>query len=324
MKNGEDYIVNGKYINLLEEDWDYLIILDACRYDFFKQMYKKYLKKGYLKKAVSPATFTPDWLNKIFGKLYYKNIIYISANPFINSKYIGEFSMRKYFFKIIDVWKSGWKEKFGSVPPNELNKAFFKLKDVYKDKRVILHYIQPHQPYIGKKYRRYISKKQEKSKLTNRQNQAIQKIKNQIIDIFIKIFGVTFIWKISFLIPFLPKNQLSSIYAEEGWMGLKKAYQENLELVLKSVKELLDKIPSGKIIITADHGEFLGEYGLYEHPDKIRRPENTEVPWLEINKGKRKIKKDEKIKDAQQKTEETSKADEKLIKERLKALGYLN
>ena len=41
----------------------------------------------------------------------------------------------------------GWRDKLGSVPPNEVNKSFFRIEKNYNNKRFILHYIQPHEPY---------------------------------------------------------------------------------------------------------------------------------------------------------------------------------
>ena len=54
------YEVDGKQTDILKEDWDFLIILDACRYDYFKGGYNKYIKEGNLKKAVSPGIHTMD------------------------------------------------------------------------------------------------------------------------------------------------------------------------------------------------------------------------------------------------------------------------
>ena len=71
-------------MNIMDEDWDVIIILDACRYDYFKKTYPKFLK-GKLKKVQSIASNTPGWLKKTFKDIY-KNIVYVSANPHINSK----------------------------------------------------------------------------------------------------------------------------------------------------------------------------------------------------------------------------------------------
>jgi len=157
------YKVDGENRNLVEEDWDFLIILDACRFDFFKELYMKKYKHigGNLKKAISPVTFTTDWLDKNF-KGFYDDIVYISANPYINSKVKGvashgfEFDAKKHFFKVIDVWDWGWDHKLGTVPPRAVNEALFKAKSDYKNKRFILHYVQPHAPYISKNYIHYL------------------------------------------------------------------------------------------------------------------------------------------------------------------------
>jgi len=83
---------------------------------------------------------------------------------------------------------------------------------------------------------------------------------------------------LTFITPLSPeKIQISKILAKEGVAGVRNAYRENLELVLNYVKQLVAEIPSGKIIITADHGEWLGEDGRYGHA-------LMEVPWLEIKK----------------------------------------
>ena len=69
-----------------------------------------------------------------------------------------------------------------------------------------------------------------------------------------------------------------------GVKGLRKAYLENLRLVLEYVAVLVDRAlkinPSAKVIITADHGELLGEEGLFNHG--IDHPLVRIVPWLRV------------------------------------------
>ena len=55
-----------------------------------------------------------------------------------------------------------------------------------------------------------------------------------------------------------------------------------IALLLKNVKELTDYI-SGKWLITADHGELLGEHKGYDHCHFLRYKELVEVPYLKIN-----------------------------------------
>ena len=63
-----------------------------------------------------------------------------------------------------------------------------------------------------------------------------------------------------------------------------QAYKGNLRAVLNSIKKYIEHYPK-PVVITADHGEMLGEKGLYLHKenfpkwaeDKIRV-----VPWLVV------------------------------------------
>jgi glucan phosphoethanolaminetransferase (alkaline phosphatase superfamily) len=64
------------------------------------------------------------------------------------------------------------------------------------------------------------------------------------------------------------------------------AYYANLMLALKYVKELIDYslkqgIKYEEIVVTSDHGEMLGELGLYLHQE-YDLPQLTTVPWLKV------------------------------------------
>lgn len=63
----------------------------------------------------------------------------------------------------------------------------------------------------------------------------------------------------------------------------KRAYEKNLKIVLKYVSELIELL-DGKIIITADHGECFGEFGIISHPQRIHIPPLIEVPYFEVEK----------------------------------------
>lgn len=98
-------------------DWNCLIILDACRYDYFERVYEKYID-GQLKKVYSEGICTRDWLQKTFENKYFVDTVYVSANPYVNSKGVDiiRFDGSKHFEKIIDVWESGWDDDLKTVP----------------------------------------------------------------------------------------------------------------------------------------------------------------------------------------------------------------
>lgn len=66
---------------------------------------------------------------------------------------------------------------------------------------------------------------------------------------------------------------------------VKKAYRANLRLALDYASDLVSKL-DGRIVVTGDHGELLGEYGIYgQHPLYLPAPELRIVPWLEVKNG---------------------------------------
>ncbi len=67
---------------------------------------------------------------------------------------------------------------------------------------------------------------------------------------------------------------------------LTKAYKGNVRLVLKWIEKYKDSF-KGKTVITADHGEMLGEKGVYLHFDdnpEWARQFVREIPWFTWSK----------------------------------------
>jgi hypothetical protein len=102
---------------------------------------------------------------------------------------------------------------------------------------------------------------------------------------------------------------------------IQKAYRQNLRLVLDHVADLLAAI-EGKVIVTADHGEMLGErlrpipVRCYDHHPSLYVPELVEVPWLEVSSdSRRSVRPDP--------PEEVLSIDEESRTRRLRALGYI-
>jgi len=61
-----------------------------------------------------------------------------------------------------------------------------------------------------------------------------------------------------------PASYVEMIAKRFGERILKRAYEENLRVVIEHVLQLIRNL-HGKIIITSDHGELLGERGMYDH-----------------------------------------------------------
>jgi len=229
---------------ILSEEWRYLIILDACRFDYFE---KYNFVKGKLEKRFSLASCTDYWLKENFKGKHF-DIIYISANGFVGMKdYLNKgFDGSKHFFWVDEVWKYEPFEGFKFLLPESLNKAVFRNLKRYPTKRFIIHYDQPHGPFIGK------------PTILPPEPQGQGKEDLWIYD------------------------QVKS--GEIPLSLLRRAYLGNLIKVLRDgvcviLPDLLNK---GRVVITSDHGELLGEYGKFGHPADVDVPELRVVPWLVI------------------------------------------
>lgn len=59
------------------------------------------------------------------------------------------------------------------------------------------------------------------------------------------------------------------------------AYLDDLRWVLQDVETLLENVDAERAVITADHGELFGHFGLYSHPTGVPHPRLRTVPWME-------------------------------------------
>jgi len=240
-----DFSQNG--IKVMLKKWDYLIVLDACRYDYFK---KYNYVDGVLIREKSLGVSTPSWIEKNFIRKY-EDVVYVSANPYISKLKLKQLLGFNPFYHIEPVWKYGWDHKLGTVPPEKVTIACIKMMKKYPNKRIISHYLQPHPPFLicsknnFSKYARFIDK---------------------YVDINIKRN---------------PARKYAK-YSEVEIELIQKGYIKNLMIVLKEVNKLLKEMV-GIIIITSDHGECFGEYALFGHPRVYIKP-LLEIPWLVINK----------------------------------------
>jgi len=157
--NGWSMLNPIKGINVMNENWDYLIVLDACRYDFFKKYNN--ISEGFLERKISAASCTYEWLEKNFAGKYFPDTVYVTANPRIHTDWFKKWILKNKnpFYHIEDVWKYAWNIKAGTVTPNEMTKAALKMVNKYPSKRIIIHYLQPHPPYINEKDEKIINSK---------------------------------------------------------------------------------------------------------------------------------------------------------------------
>ncbi|OKY77403.1 MAG: Arylsulfatase A family enzyme [Candidatus Methanohalarchaeum thermophilum] len=263
---------------MLKKEWKNLIVLDACRYDYFSEICDI---KGKSKKVYSPAIKgdsapTTNWYKQIFERNL-KDCVHISAHPRVNSKTeVDGYNASKWFGKIYDLWDSHWDEEYGTVFPEDVSDEAKKIVRERAEQKYIIHFMQPHTPYICLPPPKTKKKKQPKSR-----NSIFRKIRNLAVKHTRNYIGDMQAVKLMEIFNMPPLSPQDDALRKVGKEGVKEAYEGNLKRALQSIKPLLDHL-DGKTIITADHGELLGEKGRFGHSFKKEIKELVEVPWLEI------------------------------------------
>jgi hypothetical protein len=264
-------------IDLFEEDWDNLLILDACRYDMFERTHDL---PGRLESRTSRASATKEWIHANFDGRELLDTVYVTASPIL---YRNRDTVDVTFHDVVDVWQeSGWDDEYRTVLPQTTTEAARRAASQYPDKRILVHYLQPHFPFVG--------------------------------EVGLEHFDPT---RLNFEWMDLTTGQM-----DVDTETIRRAFDENLELVLPYVEELLDEL-GGKTVVTSDHGQMLGERGFpvpipgYGHPPGVYNEALTRVPWLVYENGARR--------DVVAEASETEQSDvsEDVVSDRLRQLGYV-
>lgn len=272
------HILNKSGTKIMNEDWDNLVILDACRYDLFQETNTI---DGNLESRISMGSSTPEFLNRNFKNSSHYDTVYVCAIPMIEEQGVHE-----NFHDTIRVWRSDWDKESQTVLPEDMADQVRKAADKYPNKRIIAHFLQPHYPFIGPTGKEIPHPSVEGPGLSDRNDDSAK-----------------YVWK---------QLREDDIDSELVW----KAYKENLELVLPHVEDLISDL-TGRTVVTSDHGNGFGKYGVYGHPThrSLYLKDLVKVPWLVIEDSKRK-----EIVEGGGHVGEKKKSED--IQEHLQALGY--
>ncbi len=278
----------------MAKDWDYLIILDACRYDIFEEVASM---EGNLNSVISRGSHSKEFATKNFANRELYNTVYVTANGY--GARIADGAFHDLIFtdeddavEDVEVLHSSAK----GMAPSTVYNATIDAYEKYPNKRIISHFMQPHSPYLGERAEEL--RKRVKNEGLIVLSRDPEKIKNYDQN---------------------GENVVSTLggAVREGYMTMeefKEVYVENLEIVLEYVSSLIEYF-DGKIVVTADHGQSLGEKDVFGHPQNTYMEELRRVPWLTVDSGDRPEVTSEKPTTLQDITNEA-------IEKRLVNLGY--
>jgi len=258
------YNPDHQVCDLMDEDWDNLVILDACRFDQFESINSF---PGSLKAKISRGSSTPEFLDKNFREGTYKDTVYVTANPMYRT--VG---IQNTFHDVIDVWESRWDQENKTVLPRDMMEATKNAYKKYPKKRIISHFMQPHYPFIG-------GVSSTLKTQAGYEDAAAKAKGEQENNNTINIKSDKNVWE---------KLKIGEVSEGEVW----RAYNKNLEIAMPYVENLVDYF-DGKTIITSDHGNLLGDRimplrkPIYGHPPRLYVEELRKVPWMVIEDGNR-------------------------------------
>lgn len=243
-----------------DRDWDILVVADAARVDLAREVIPQYeALPDSADSRWSEASCSLDWIDRVFDDKRARDAGYVTANPFSGHEVEGTMSVDLREGTDVgyldEVWRDGWQEARGveTVPPETVtDRAIWawRRRDQLDIDRLIVHYMQPHQPFYARS-----AWTESETNLANLMEPGRE--------------AGFCVWE---------ETRQGRFDREEVW----DAYTSNFEWVLDDVTERLLQNADAQVAMTADHGNGMGEWGMWGHPPGAVTPQIRKVPWVPV------------------------------------------
>lgn len=224
---------------IYEYNWDLLVVLDACRWDLMAEIDGEYVFVNR-DTTYSVGSSSGEWTVKNFDERYADEM---ARTALVTGNPYSESHLDEDDFLLLDeVWRYAFDEELRTIPADAMTDRAIAVGRKRQPDRQIVHYMQPHHPFV-----------------TNPMDKGLPR----------REFGATpwdNVWH---------KLRKGKVDHDSVW----ESYLDNLRYVLRHVSILLDNVDADRAVITSDHGNLLGEFGLYAHPDYVPLPALKRVPW---------------------------------------------
>lgn len=127
-------------VDVVAEDWDLLVVLDACRADTFEAVNDL---PGECSRRRSRGSHTVEFLWGNFVNRELHDTVYVTANvqPYVFREYLD-------LHHVEHAWVDGFDEERRTVPPDAVTDAALGAAERFPHKRLVVHYLQPHYPFL--------------------------------------------------------------------------------------------------------------------------------------------------------------------------------
>lgn len=275
--------------DVMNADWDVLLLLDAARYDIMSEVATDLPS---IERKVTRAVGSLEFMEYQYMGRQLHDTVYVTSNP-----YVSRIESDVFYAVDDSPLQEHWDPERGTVYPSDVSRVAKQAAEEYPDKRLVVHYMQPHLPPIGPTGDRL---HEEFSLLGYHPNRGDDEGED-------------------------PRTEGMNLFSacRQGLVSnedLRTTYRESLEIVFDEAKEVAEAI-TGRAVVSADHGEHLGERllpgfpELYSHGNPVLSPEQCFVPWAVLKDGDRREVTTERPR-------EEDRIDEVRANRQLRALGY--
>lgn len=227
--------------NVFDREWDALVLLDCARADMMTAVADEYPYVASGETLQSVASCSAEWLRRTFRERYGDEL---AGTCYVSANpNTADADGVGRTQDLVEVWRTGWSDETETVPPRRVTDAAIRYARTHSWDRLIVHYMQPHPPFLTGDQRSF-----GKVVRSDRDTDTL-----------------TF-----------PEALLAGrIDPETGW----RRHVENLRLVLDEVDVLRRNVDAERMVVSADHGQAFGEWGIYGHPCGVPVPALRRVPW---------------------------------------------
>ncbi len=232
---------------VFEADWDLLVVLDACRADLWAETVSLDGDLPVGTTRLSPGGTSTEWLDAVLGRpaAALSSVGYVTANPYSDDHVDGDA-----LGHLREVWRDAWDDDLGTVPPRPVTDAAVRAGRERDLDRLVVHYMQPHFPSVAD------DSGDGDDRDDHEDGIALEAFGDRPLSVWEDLrFG---------------RRSRADVWA---------AYRANLRAVLDDVRLLLSNVDADRAVITADHGNAFGEWGIHGHAAGLALRPLREVPW---------------------------------------------